>query len=138
MTHFEKCCSAKFEEPSSNHGAGSSNRGKSDDEGRSLGGGVDDGMLSSCKTRDSESIEIGQFPSSSSESLHAGKFESKKVFDPPPRGGCNVENSNINVPTCPICQCKLGESSDSYDAINTHIDLCLNKQTIGQIVSEGQ
>merc|ERR1711874_197638 len=73
----------------------------------------------------------------SSESLHAGKFESKKVFDPP-RGGCNVENSNINVPTCPICQCKLEESSDSYDAINTHIDLCLNKQTIGQIVSEGQ
>jgi len=151
MTHFEKCYSAKFEEPSSKHSkcvAGNSNGGKSnddDDEGRSRGGVVDDGMLSSCKTRDSESIEIGQFPSSSSSesNLHAGKFESKKVIDPPPRGaGCNVENSNdINVTlTCPICQCKLEEeSSDSYDAINTHIDLCLNKQTIGQIVSsEGQ
>ena len=129
MTHFEKCCNdGKFEEPASNCGANSL-------EGRSLG--VDEGVLLSCKTRDSESIEIGQFPSSSSDSLHAGKFESKKVFDPP-RGSDNVENKKINVQICPICQCTIEEPSDSYDAINTHIDLCLNKQAIGQIVNEGQ
>ena len=127
MTHFEKCCNGGNFEQKNSSNCGS----RSGLEGRSGLGDVDE-------SRDSESIEIGQVPSTSgSESLHAGKFESKKVFDPP-RGSCNVENKKINVQICPICQCKIEEPSDSYDAINTHIDLCLNKQAIGQIVNEGQ
>ena len=131
-SHFEKCCAKSFEDQPGGSG--------------SLGGGRESSMLSSCKTRDSESCEFGQFPSATTalqELTRESDSKLKKVFFNNPRGKDinNIENttttddlgncSNSEV-TCPICQCKLQASS--CDFINTHIDLCLNKQTIGQIV----
>ena len=164
MCHFEKCSAEMERTPG---GACAINSGKIEAATAASGsnnsalftykegcenpdnkkGTATNSMPLSCKTRDCETRESfenisGQFPSHSSSVnksallLHAGKFEdSKKVaFDKTTK---RVENKKPDTSTtqvsCPICQCPV-----DCDVINTHIDICLNKQTIGQIVASHQ
>jgi hypothetical protein len=163
MSHFEKCSAEMEKSPG---GACASNSGKIEAATAASGsnnsalftykegcenpdnkkGTATNSMPLSCKTRDYETRESfenisGQFPSHSSSVnksaslLHAGKFEdSKKVVVE--KTTKRVENKKPDTSTtvsCPICECPV-----DCDVINTHIDICLNKQTIGQIVASHQ
>ena len=163
MSHFEKCSTEMEKTPG---GACAINSGEIEAATAASGsnnsalftykegcenpdnkkGTATNSMPLSCKTRDCETRESsenisGQFPSHSSSVnksailLHAGKFEDSKkvVFNKTTK---RVENKKLDKSTtvsCPICQCPV-----DCDVINTHIDICLNKQTIGQIVASHQ
>ena len=163
MSHFEKCSAEMEKSPG---GACASNSGKIEVATAASGsnnsalftykegcenpdnkkGTATNSMPLSCKTRDYETRESfenisGQFPSHSSSVnksaslLHAGKFEdsNKVVVEKTTKRVENKKPDTSTTVSCPICECPV-----DCDVINTHIDICLNKQTIGQIVASHQ
>ena len=163
MSHFEKCSTEMEKTPG---GACAINSGEIEAATAASGsnnsalftykegcenpdnkkGTATNSMPLSCKTRDCETRESsenisGQFPSHSSSVnksailLHAGKFEDSKkvVFNKTTKRVENKKSDKSTTVSCPICQCPV-----DCDVINTHIDICLNKQTIGQIVASHQ
>lgn len=115
-THFETCSTSSCQDPEAS-----------------------DADASACVKRDHDDEpcwKVGDFPAQeggarssfpiqSSAATTTLAADSTKVFSSP-RGGIEEETS-VQV-SCPICQ-----ETQASETINSHIDLCLNKQTIDQL-----